>query len=272
MILRLTTVEPCSELLDSLGRDPELQSAALPEREKLSEDLKKATGRLNEHILGVFRDGRLSSLSVFLILEEEHYIEMLDGVFRSEADCRETLDYLQERYSGFQADFVFHPANRPLRDLLARLGASFDPEQRKMVLTETRPASGTDGIELLTDRYLDQYLAVHEDDRYWTGAKVAEARDRFRVFLAVDGGTVVGYLDVTHCFDENEPYDLRVTEEHRRKGWGRKLLTAAIEANKPNGMMLMVDADNAPAIALYESMGFTRIDGADSLTANWLIP
>ena len=92
------------------------------------------------------------------------------------------------------------------------------------------------------------------------------------MLLAVDAGRVVGYLDVTRCFEENEPYDLLVLEEYRRRGWGRRLLARALELNRPSGMMLLVDADNVPALTLYESMGFTKVLGQNNLTATWEIP
>lgn len=38
-----------------------------------------------------------------------------------------------------------------------------------------------------------------------------------------------------------------VLEDYRRMGYGRKLLAKAVEENKPNGMVLHVDVDNAPA-------------------------
>ena len=34
-------------------------------------------------------------------------------------------------------------------------------------------------------------------------------------------------------------------------------------------MMLLVDADNVPAIRLYESMGFAKVQGQNNLTAHW---
>lgn len=107
---------------------------------------------------------------------------------------------------------------------------------------------------------------------YWTGEKVAAAPERFRIFLAIDGGRVVGYLDVTHCFEENEPYNLFVLPEYRRRGFGRKLLAAALECNRPKGMMLLVETDNTAAIRLYESMNFKTVPGQNSLTAHWRIP
>ena len=107
---------------------------------------------------------------------------------------------------------------------------------------------------------------------YWTGEKVLQAQDRFRTFLAIRDGAVAGYIDVTCTLPENEPYDLLVLPEYRRMGYGRKLLASAVGANAPNGMMLYVDADNAPAIGLYTSMGFAAVPGQNNLTAHWTLP
>ena len=133
------------------------------------------------------------------------------------------------------------------------------------------PVLGIDaiGIEPLSERYMAQYCAIHNTDMYWTGERVAQAQERFRTFLAIHDGKVVGYLDVTYIFKENEPFDLFVLTEYRRRGYGRKLLAKALEQNEPNGMMLLVDADNVPAIRLYESMGFAKVQGQNNLTAHW---
>ena len=53
-----------------------------------------------------------------------------------------------------------------------------------------------------------EYCVIHGKDMYWTGEKIAAAPEKFRTFLAINQGRVVGYLDVTHCFEENEPYDI----------------------------------------------------------------
>ena len=128
------------------------------------------------------------------------------------------------------------------------------------------------GIREFSEQYAAEYYVIHSRDVYWTGEKVAAAPERFRIFLAIDGGRVVGYLDVTHCFEENEPYNLFVLPEYRRRGFGRKLLAAALECNRPKGMMLLVETDNTAAIRLYESMNFKTVPGQNSLTAHWRIP
>lgn len=79
------------------------------------------------------------------------------------------------------------------------------------------------------------------------------------------------FSDPMLSFEENEPYNLFVLPEYRRRGFGRKLLAAALECNRPKGMMLLVDTDNVPAIRLYASMGFQTVREQNSLTAHWEI-
>ena len=94
------------------------------------------------------------------------------------------------------------------------------------------------------------------------------APEIFRVLLAIEDGEAAGYIDLTHNSAENEPYDLFVRKESRRRGLGRALLSAAVQENRPNGMALLVDIDNEAAIALYESQGFERAEGENNITAH----
>ena len=116
--------------------------------------------------------------------------------------------------------------------------------------------------------YRAQYLALHTGDRYWTGERVLAAPEIFRVLLAIEDGEAAGYIDLTHNSAENEPYDLFVRKESRRRGLGRALLSAAVQENRPNGMALLVDIDNEAAIALYESQGFDRAEGENNITVH----
>lgn len=271
MIRKLTNFDPYWDFIHEINGDPDYSEPMLQTEEQIESNLKRAQNSPDHHAFGVFSGEEMTGLFVFLILNDEQYIEMLVGLSRSPAACEEIADWLQAHYPGFQVDFVFNPKNPAIREMLVHRGAAFSTEQQKMVLTSPVPAVDTTGIEPLSERYRDPYIAMHSTDVYWTGDKVANALDTFNVFLAIDNGTVVGYIDVTKDGEENEPFDFLVKADCRRHGWGRKLLSYAIEANRPKGMMLIVDVDNEPAVALYRSMGFTVDPHAFSQVATWHI-
>lgn len=258
----------CSAFVGSFYGDPIFSDPMLPNEEEAQSKIITPIENPDRHcVLGVYRGSELVGLFSFLALKDEQYLEMLVGLSRDAEVYSEVIAYLEQHFPGYEADFVFNPNNYLLKEILCRKGAEFDPEQQKMVLTHPAPPVDTAGVELLSEQYRQQYFAVHNRDTYWTGEKVAAAADRFRAFLAIEDGSVVGYLDVTWSFEENEVFDLMVLESHRRIGWGRKLLAKALELNRPKGMMLLVETDNTPAIRLYESMGFERMPNQNYLTA-----
>lgn len=271
-IRKITDLEPWMGFVNEINSDPAFSSPALATPAMLKDNLLNQIGREGREVLGVFRDGEMTGLFIPMLFPEDRYLEIDVALSRSAEADGDMLQYLREKYPGFHADFVINPADRLLTDLLVRSGAEPDTEQQVMKLTGDPPPVDTTGIEPLGERFLDQYLAMHGTDCYWTGERVAEAADRFRVLLAVEEDRVVGYLDITKCFDENEPYDLLVEEASRGKGWGRKLLAKAIELNRPKDMELQVDVDNIPALRLYGSMGFTRFPGRNNVTVKWDIP
>ena len=272
LIRKIRSFEECEAFIRRIQRDATFSDPMLSNEEQVKNNLLKAIKKPESHcVLGVFRDGDMVGLFSFLALEEEQYLEMLVGLSYDQDAYDAVFAYLQRHYPSYDADFVFNPKNDLLKDILKGRHANFETEQQKMVPAEPAANIDTTGIELLSDEYKPQYFAMHNTDMYWTGEKVAAAADKFRTLLAIENGIVAGYIDVTHCFEENEPYDLLVKEEYRRKGYGRKLLAKAIEMNKPNGMMLLVNVDNVPAICLYESLGFQKAEDQNSLTVHWKI-
>ena len=271
MVRILTEFDHCRDFINEINADPDYFDPMLQTEEQMENNLKSALTSRDQVPLGVFSGDAMTGLFVFLILKDDRYIEMLVGLSREPDAYEEIADWLQTHYSGYQVDFVFNPKNRAIRPMLQKRGATFFSEQIKMVLTENDVFADTAGIERLSGQYRDQYVAIHSTDGYWTGEKVVNALDTFDVFLAVEDGRVVGYIDVTRNNEENEPFDLLVRETSRRRGWGRKLLAKAIEANRPKGMMLIVDANNAPAIELYRSMGFSYDPEPVNQLATWMI-
>lgn len=272
MIKPVGSYADCREFAESFQADTDFSDPMLSTEEQIRCNLEKAFTRPNRQILGVYQDGQLAGLFVLLVLDEDKYLEMLVGLSREAQAYQELMEYLARNYPGWKADFVFNPRNGLLKVTLEDVRAEFEQEQQKMVFSGSVIPADATGIREFSEQYAAEYYVIHSWDVYWTGEKVAAAPERFRIFLAIDGGRVVGYLDVTHCFEENEPYNLFVLPEYRRRGFGRKLLAAALECNRPKGMMLLVETDNTAAIRLYESMNFKTVPGQNSLTAHWRIP
>ena len=88
-------------------------------------------------------------------------------------------------------------------------------------------------------------------------------RNGMAQFVAVDDGRVVGWCDVnpkTHAtLRHSGVLGMGVAASHRGQGLGSALLRATLEAAFARGITrveLVVRADNAAAIALYERHGF----------------
>ena len=272
MIRIIKSYDECRDFASSFQGDPNFSDPMLSDEEQVQCNLIKAINRTDRYVLGVYQDTTMIGLFTFLVLRDEHYIEMLVGLSRNKEGYLEVLHYLEQCYPGYSADFVFNPDNYLLKELLDHRNAEYEPEQQKMVLGTPVLGVDTTGVELLSEQYTEQYCAIHNKDMYWTGEKVVQAQDHFRTFLAIHDGKVVGYMDVTYTFKENEPYDLFVLEEYRALGFERKLLAKALEMNQPNGMMVLMDVDDASSICLYESVGFSKVQGQNNLTAHWMVP
>lgn len=268
MLKRLTSAKEYMDFINDINRDPNFSDPMLSNEEQIRGNLLDAPDKPSNQIWGVFEGAQITGLFVFLILEEESYIEMLVGLSRSPKAYEEMLSFLKGTYKSCLADFVYNPGNHLLHQLLLDEKSEFETEQQKMLLKREVPCQSSLQVELYSPKYREQYIAIHSKEGYWTAEKVIDAPDRFRIILAIEQDEVVGYIDITHKFEENEPFDVFVKENFRRKGYGRAMLAKAIELNRPKQMMLLVDADNAAAISLYESLGFVKAVGENNLTAH----
>ena len=98
----------------------------------------------------------------------------------------------------------------------------------------------------------------------WSEKSVAsELGNRLSLWLvAMDGDTVAGYVGSQSVLDEADMMNVAVHPDYRRQGIGRELVLALAEALRKKGirgLMLEVRQSNAPAIALYEQLGFQQV-------------
>ena len=80
--------------------------------------------------------------------------------------------------------------------------------------------------------------------------------------VALDGETVAGYVGSQSVEGEADMMNVAVHPEHRRRGIARMLineLTDALAKQGVHSLALEVRSSNAPAIALYEQLGFSQV-------------
>ena len=223
----------------------------------------------DKYPFAVSENGTTVGLFVWIVLPDDRFIEMLIGFTKKEEAFTEMLSYMEQNYCGYHMDFVFNPLNAAIFQPLKMKGAIFDPEQQKMILTGPTPNVSTAQIELLSEKWMKQYCDLHSTDTYWTAERIFSAQDKFRVLLAVKDGQIQGYLDVQCCYEINEIYALFIKPEAALQGYEMALLAKAIELNRPNQMMVVVDVDAKAEIELYSAVGFRRMEGQNSMTASY---
>ena len=80
--------------------------------------------------------------------------------------------------------------------------------------------------------------------------------------VAVQDNEVVGYIGSQSSVDESDVMNVAVHPDWRRQGIAEQLIENLIGELKNRGskaLMLEVRASNAPAIALYEKLGFRQV-------------
>lgn len=220
-----------------------------------------------------FEGGEIAGLFVWKLLPEARYAELIIGFARTQSPFEEMLSCMEQAHPGFQFDFVINPNHLPLRRALQKRGALFDPVQTRLIWPGgTVSFSEQESLQVCpyAPSWKREYLSIHEQEVYWTGERILEATDRFRVFLAIQAGRVIGYLDVTYGQLVDEPYSLFVLPHFQKQGYEEALLRLAIDTLQPDRMMVLVDKEAREALTHYERVGFFRPAGQDSQYATFL--
>lgn len=97
----------------------------------------------------------------------------------------------------------------------------------------------------------------------WTEAQMAEelSFEGARLFVVRQGDAIAGLAAFQLAADEASLNTVTIDPAFRRQGAARALLCGALEALKTEGAamcFLEVRSRNAPALALYDALGFSR--------------
>ena len=98
----------------------------------------------------------------------------------------------------------------------------------------------------------------------WSENSIASELDNQLAFwlVALEGETVAGYIGSQTVMDETDMMNVAVHPDFRRQGIAEALVNGLVDRLKAMGshcLTLEVRASNAPAISLYEKLGFSEI-------------
>ena len=100
------------------------------------------------------------------------------------------------------------------------------------------------------------------DENSWSVESIQSELEKAdsRCTVAVEDSKVVGFLAFEQIADEGSIVEITVSPDYRRRGIARALICEALQVCEGlRTVFLEVREGNAPAVALYESLGFERI-------------
>ena len=77
--------------------------------------------------------------------------------------------------------------------------------------------------------------------------------------VAVEDGTLCGYVGSQTVLGEADMMNIAVADDYRRRGIARMLVEELVHRLDAYQLTLEVRTSNAPAIALYDSLGFVQV-------------
>lgn len=279
-IRQLTTPDEALPFVRKL-LDGGFQAPMLETPEQLKCNLLACFAHPQDCVLGVEQEGTLMGVFSMMTEPQERYLEMMLALSEDEAACGLALSYLRQQFPGYTLDCVIHPACTAMRRAFAAMGGKWEPVQQKFRLPKPEAAAPVfhssasipEGCHIhpCDAATRDAYIAMHTTDCYWTAQRVLEAPERFAAYVAVEKNQVVGYLDVTRGFAENEVYDWQVQEASRNRGIGTNLLGKAIRQNGSGSMVMLLSQEEKAACRAAEKNGFRVVAGAESITGTLVL-
>ena len=121
-------------------------------------------------------------------------------------------------------------------------------------------------LEIMTGVHISQVAQLEKlcFSDPWSEKSVASELDNplSMWLVALDGATVAGYIGSQSVGEEADVMNVAVHPDYRRQGIARGLVKGLVSALSEKGvksLALEVRQSNAPAIALYQQLGFQQV-------------
>ena len=224
----------------------------------------------HDKILVQEEQGRITGVLAILVEPEDKYIEAIGGVFAERnygPVATEFFNCLRENYPGHQMHAAYPEENEQAICFMNSIGAELEDYDYELRLKRAafRGGAGHENTAQLTEQYyagFSEFHNHHNPDVFWTGEKLLDALDKFRIHIAIENKTIVGAV-VTSKQTEPEIFFLTLAEHHQVLRYGKPLLLHAAKSAYCDGaeeILSMVDKKRSDLLITFEEVGFKRTD------------
>lgn len=248
--------------------------ACADEYDKLLSSFTKRVRKPDDEVLICTENNEILGALALLVEPKEKYIEVVSDVYTKknyEEIAMQFFKYIREKYTGFQLDAVYSEENKEAICFMKSIGARCHGIDIKMRLRKNEYHSSKSNKKIipLSEKYYEDFCRLHDEnhpDVYWNGERILSALDRYDVLIAVEKDELVGSVVCEFGGDKRKYISFIETDKrYRRQGHAKSLLGEAIDRaflSDVDELALDVEIDNNPAICLYKSFGFQKVDAS----------
>jgi hypothetical protein len=224
-------------------------------------EVNKILSQKNDFIVSIGNNENVSGVGIFYNEPNEKYIECLGGFFNDESDFCLMMEYLKKKHNEHHIDFIFPLENINVLSYLKNINGIFDKPEICLEVDYKSFIKKNCKINIkeLSKENHEAYLKVHNDQNiYWTGKRIIEAPELFKVFLILNKEKIEGYINITYGKKTNEIYKLFAEDENIE--YMETLINAAATnvLYTDSKLVVLVDLEDINRINLYKNFGFTE--------------
>ncbi|MDF2673139.1 MAG: hypothetical protein K0R09_1404 [Clostridiales bacterium] len=260
-------IDEIVSLVYELNNKPESSCGSCPkEIQKIKNKLLNLIKSTDNLVLLYYQDNNLVGVVGFDIDVDEKCGDCV-GPFIKENYmdiAKQFIQYACKTLNGFRIYFYFDSRNQEQLCLMKMVNGIDICSDKRMVLRSTNNTDLTNTkIAFLTDRYKQEFCHMHDrlfSDVYWDSKKILKEFNNWTIYIETHEDELVGFLVVHKSDTKSYIQAVGVSENHRRKGYGKRLLNQAISDGFLNknitSIELDVESDNITAERLYLEKGF----------------
>ena len=264
-----TELQQAADFAYRLNLNPVHRCKAFPiDYNDISKQFEKMLEHPHDRLLIFEENNQISGVLALLVDPQEKYLEAIGGVFAERNYhhvAKAFFDNIAYRYSGYFMHAAYPEGNAQALKFMESLGAELEDSDYEMRLKkgELQVCSPDKDVVQLTERHFESFVEFHDaqhPDVFWTGKKLLEAENKFRIHIVTENEKVIG--SVVTSRQTEEIYFLAVAEK-KELAYGRTLLCQAVQDAFSDGaeeLLSMVERDNDSKINLFENLGFKRTD------------